>query len=68
MIIVYNYSTSNSLIIIIIGIAWTLYNLATHPEHQEKCRQEVDAIFSEKEDEYDEDITRYLLQSSNAQW
>ena len=67
MIIVYNYSTSNSLIIIIIGIAWTLYNLATHPEHQEKCRQEVDAIFSEKEDEYDEDITRYLLQSSNAQ-
>ena len=67
MIIVYNCSTSNSLIIIIIGIAWTLYNLATHPEHQEKCRQEVDAIFSEKEDEYDEDITRYLLQSSNAQ-
>ena len=45
------------------GIAWTLYNLATHPEHQEKCRQEVDAIFSEK-DENDEDITRYPLHSS----
>ena len=54
--------------VVCLGIAWTLYNLATHPEHQEKCRQEVDAIFSEKEDEYDEDITRYLLQSSNAQW
>ena len=44
-------------IIICLGIAWTLYNLATHPEHQEKCRQEVDTIFSEK-DENDEDITR----------
>ena len=61
MIIVYNYSTSNSLIIIIIGIAWTLYNLATHPEHQEKCRQEVDAIFSEKEDEYD---LKYCIKES----
>ena len=45
---------------IFLGIAWTLYNLATHPEHQEKCRQEVDAIFCEKE-ENDEDITRYAL-------
>ena len=50
----------------LIGIAWTLYNLATHPEHQEKCRQEVDAIFSEK-DEDDKDITRYSLDSSDAQ-
>ena len=30
------------------GIVWTLYNLARYPEHQEKCRQEVDAIFNEK--------------------
>ena len=41
-----------------VGISWTLYNLAMHPEHQEKCRQEVDAIFSEKEE--GEDITRYF--------
>ena len=44
--------------VVCLGIAWTLYNLAIHPEHQEKCRQEVDAIFSEK-DENDNDITRY---------
>ena len=25
-----------------------LYNLAKHPEHQEKCREEVDAIFDQK--------------------
>ena len=43
--------------IVCLGIAWTLYNLAIHPEHQEKCRQEVDAIFSEK-DENDNNITR----------
>ena len=30
------------------GIAWTLYNLARYPEHQEKCRAEVDEIFEEK--------------------
>ena len=38
------------------GIAWTLYNLALHQEHQEKCRQEVDTVFSEKDE--DNDITR----------
>ena len=27
---------------------WALYNLAKHPEHQEKCREEVDAIFDQK--------------------
>ena len=30
------------------GISWMLYNLAKHPEHQEKCREEVDAIFDQK--------------------
>ena len=30
------------------GIAWTLYNLALFPDHQEKCRAEVDDIFEEK--------------------
>ena len=44
--------------VVCLGIAWTLYNLAIHPEHQAQCRQEVDAIFSEK-DENDNDITRY---------
>ena len=29
------------------GITWTLYNLARFPEHQQKCRDEVDAIFDE---------------------
>jgi len=31
------------------GITWMLYNLAKHPEHQEKCRQEVDVIFDQKD-------------------
>ena len=30
------------------GIAWTLYNLARYPDHQDKCRAEVDEIFEEK--------------------
>ncbi len=30
------------------GLTWTLYNLAVHPEHQDICRREVDAIFEEK--------------------
>ena len=33
------------------GLSWTLYNLAIHPEHQAKCREEVDALFDEKENE-----------------
>ena len=32
------------------GIAWALYNLARHPEHQEMCRREVDAVLSEKDE------------------
>ena len=33
------------------GISWMLYNMARHPEYQQKCRDEVDAIFSDKEDD-----------------
>ena len=32
------------------GLAWTLYNLARFPEHQEKCRAEVDQIFEDKDE------------------
>lgn len=32
------------------GIAWTLYNLARYPEHQQKCREEADAAFEEGEE------------------
>jgi len=31
------------------GLSWTLYNLARFPDHQEKCRAEVDEIFDGKE-------------------
>jgi cytochrome P450 len=31
------------------GIAWTLYSLAAHPEHQQRCQQEVDEILAHKE-------------------
>jgi len=40
------------------GLSWTLYNLAIHPEHQAKCREEVDALFDEKENE---ELTWYNL-------
>ena len=32
------------------GLSWTLYNLARYPEHQEKCRSEVDKIFEDKDE------------------
>ena len=40
------------------GLSWTLYNLATHPEHQQKCREEVDALFDEKGSE---DMEWYIM-------
>ena len=33
------------------GISWTLYNLASHPEHQAKCHDEVDAFFDSLDSE-----------------
>jgi len=31
-------------------ISWTLYNLARYPEHQEKCRQEIDEVYGDKDE------------------
>ncbi|NXH37413.1 CP4F4 protein, partial [Myiagra hebetior] len=28
------------------GLAWLFYNLASHPEHQEQCRQEVQELLA----------------------
>ena len=33
------------------AIPWLLYNLAKHPEYQQKCRDEVEALFKEKGDD-----------------
>ncbi|XP_069334237.1 cytochrome P450 4F2-like [Eulemur rufifrons] len=31
------------------GLSWILYNLARHPEHQERCRQEVRELLRDRE-------------------
>ncbi|NXE57164.1 CP4F4 protein, partial [Casuarius casuarius] len=31
------------------GLAWLLYNLACHPDHQERCRQEVRELLKDRE-------------------
>ena len=31
------------------SLGWILYLLAKHPEHQAKCREEVDALFDKKD-------------------
>ncbi|XP_015421699.1 PREDICTED: cytochrome P450 4F12-like [Myotis davidii] len=31
------------------GLSWVLYNLARHPEYQERCRQEVQQLLGDRE-------------------
>ena len=33
------------------GLSWILYNLARHPEYQERCRQEVRELLRDREPE-----------------
>lgn len=33
------------------GLSWVLYNLAKHPEYQERCRQEVQEVLRGREPE-----------------
>ena len=33
------------------ALSWTLYNLARHPEYQERCRQEVRELLRDREPE-----------------
>ncbi|KAL4648589.1 leukotriene-B(4) omega-hydroxylase 2-like [Arapaima gigas] len=33
------------------GISWVLYNLAIHPEYQDRCRAEVDALLQDHDSE-----------------
>ena len=46
------------------GISWCLYNLACHPEYQEKCRQEVLSVLQDRSEVTWEDLAQlsYLTQ------
>ena len=30
------------------GISWMLYNMAQHPQHQQKCQKEIDQLMERK--------------------
>ncbi|XP_072033186.1 uncharacterized protein [Amphiura filiformis] len=48
------YDTTSS------AVSFMLYNMARHPEYQQKCREEIDGLFRSKEDEVInwDDLTR----------
>jgi len=41
------------------GISWCLYNLARHPEYQQKCRDEVNEVLQGKNDITWEDMVKF---------
>ena len=42
-------------------LSWCLYNLAKHPEYQERCREEIQEHWGDKKD-----ITWYILRNIYA--
>ncbi|KAM9330161.1 cytochrome P450 4B1-like [Gastrophryne carolinensis] len=40
------------------GVAWTLYCMAQHPEHQQRCRQEVREVLGDRKTLEWEDLSR----------
>uniref|UniRef100_A0A8W8NTJ9 Cytochrome P450 3A24 n=1 Tax=Magallana gigas TaxID=29159 RepID=A0A8W8NTJ9_MAGGI len=43
----------NSILFLLVGLAFTAYNLATHPDCQEKLIEEIDAILGKEPPNYD---------------
>ena len=49
------------------AVSWILYNMARHPEHQQKCRDEIDELMDKKgKDEIEWYVSFRLLPSPAA--